>query len=91
MCCGLERTSLAPTKKQHVLPYLWTPNRLFMFHGLQDENVHFHNSASLIEALLEKGKHYQLQVYPRDRHGIRNSASAVHYFSSVTSIFDQYL
>jgi dipeptidyl aminopeptidase/acylaminoacyl peptidase len=33
-----------------------------LVHGLADENVHFLHTATLIEALLEEGKPYALQV-----------------------------
>jgi dipeptidyl-peptidase-4 len=44
--------------------------RLLIIHGLQDDNVHFQNTAQLIDALQQKEKMFDLMVYPRDRHGI---------------------
>eukprot|EP00757_Euglenozoa_sp_SAG-D1_P023708 gene23708-9895_t len=44
------------------------PNRLFLFHGLTDENVHFTNTHALIAELIKHGKPYQLQLYPVNRH-----------------------
>eukprot|EP00035_Acanthoeca_spectabilis_P024814 m.455455 g.455455 ORF g.455455 m.455455 type:complete len:773 (+) comp20873_c0_seq1:207-2525(+) len=66
-------------------------NRLFLFHGLQDENVHFHNSAMLVDALIKEGKPYQLQVFPRDRHGIRTKHSSVHYMTALTVALREHL
>ena len=44
--------------------------RLLIVHGLLDDNVHFQNSAQLIDALQQAGKMFDLMVYPLDRHGI---------------------
>ncbi|EGD81045.1 hypothetical protein PTSG_10987 [Salpingoeca rosetta] len=48
------------------------PGRLLLLHGLQDENVHFTHTASLINELTRFGKPYALQVFPRERHGVRS-------------------
>lgn len=65
------------------------PHRVFLFHGLQDENVHFHNTARLIDSLITLGKPYDLQVYPKDRHGIRSSSK--HYNTSILYVLEHYL
>jgi len=38
------------------------PNRLFIIHGMIDENVHFCHTAQLIDELIKLDKPYQLQV-----------------------------
>ena len=47
------------------------PGRLFLFHGLKDENVVVENTTRLINELTEIGKPYVLQVFPNERHGMR--------------------
>ncbi|RZF42855.1 hypothetical protein LSTR_LSTR003679 [Laodelphax striatellus] len=54
-------------------------NRLLIIHGLIDENVHFDHTSSLIDALVKAGKPYQLQVYPNERHSLRNLDASKHY------------
>lgn len=44
---------------------------LVLVHGLLDDNVHFHNSAQLINELQKNNKMFDVMIYPRDRHGIR--------------------
>jgi dipeptidyl-peptidase-4 len=44
--------------------------RLLIVHGLRDDNVHFQNSAQLIDALEQENRMFDLMIYPRDRHGI---------------------
>ena len=43
---------------------------LLIVHGLLDDNVHFQNSARLIDALQQHERQFDLMVYPLDRHGI---------------------
>ena len=40
----------------------------------------------LIDVMIRECKPYNLQVFPRDRHGIRNKASSIHYITSVTNV-----
>lgn len=42
--------------------------RLMLIHGLLDNNVHFRNSALLIDALNKHGKAYELLVFPQEQH-----------------------
>lgn len=44
--------------------------RLFLIHGLADDNVHLQNTTQLLYALERAGKPYDLALYPRSRHGI---------------------
>jgi len=67
------------------------PNRLLLVHGLVDENVHFSHTNALVAELVKEGKPYQLQIYPGERHGIRNSSSAKHYETYVMWFIQQYL
>jgi dipeptidyl-peptidase 9 len=60
-----------------------TPNRLMLVHGMEDENVHFHHTALLINALIAAGKPHQVQVYPQEHHGIQNSLAMAHYEATV--------
>jgi len=66
-------------------------NRLLIVHGLKDENVHFCHTAALIEALISAGKTYQLYLYPKERHGIRNYSSFIHLETKLLSLLLKYL
>jgi len=44
--------------------------RLLIAHGLIDDNVHFTNTAQLVNELEKHNKLFDLMLYPRDRHGI---------------------
>ncbi|ULU12992.1 hypothetical protein L3Y34_015891 [Caenorhabditis briggsae] len=54
------------------------PNRLMLVHGLMDENVHFSHATTLIDECIKKGKWHELLVFPRERHGIRNTDASVY-------------
>jgi len=66
-------------------------NRLLIIHGLMDENVHFVHSVELINGLIKAGKPYQLQVYPYERHSLRNSPCCEHYETYLLSFLQQHL
>ncbi|KAK3095569.1 hypothetical protein FSP39_016187 [Pinctada imbricata] len=66
-------------------------NRLLIIHGLIDENVHFHHTSSLINALVKACKPYRLQIYPNERHGIRSPESSEHYKTMILSFLQHNL
>jgi len=66
-------------------------DRLLIVHGLKDENVHFCNTAKLIDALVGALKPYNLYVYPKERHGIRALGSYIHLEEKMLSFFQKNL
>ena len=46
--------------------------KLLLIHGMMDENVHFQNSAEMIDAFIQANKTFDLLVLPGERHGTRN-------------------
>jgi dipeptidyl aminopeptidase/acylaminoacyl peptidase len=55
------------------------PNRLLIIHGLLDENVHYKHSELLSNMLHRHRKPHHLQVYSRERHGLRSLDANEHY------------
>ncbi|KAL4216453.1 dipeptidylpeptidase [Mactra antiquata] len=66
-------------------------NRLLIVHGLIDENVHFLHSSILVNALIKACKPHQIQVYPNERHGIRNHEASEHYKTLILNFLDKNL
>jgi len=66
-------------------------NRLLIIHGLQDENVHFYHTSQLINALIKANKPYKLQIYPNERHSIRNLEASKHYETTMLSFLQSNL
>lgn len=60
-------------------------NRLLIVQGMIDENVHFSHTNQLIQALIKAGKPYQLQIYPHERHCLRQLDSNEHYETKLLS------
>ncbi|KAK7570778.1 hypothetical protein V9T40_010145 [Parthenolecanium corni] len=66
-------------------------NRLLIVHGLIDENVHFHHTSQLINALVRHCKPYQLQIYPNERHSLRSLDASKHYETTLLSFLQNHL
>ncbi|KAF9279227.1 dipeptidylpeptidase [Linnemannia elongata] len=54
-------------------------NRLLIAHGLIDENVHFKNTEMLVADLVRSNKPHQIQIYPTERHGLRDARVNEHF------------
>ena len=52
-------------------------------HGLIDENVHFRHTARLIQALIKAKKHYELLMFPTERHTPRALEDRVYMESRI--------
>lgn len=61
--------------------------RLFFAHGLMDDNVHFANSAMMVDALLKAGKPFGTAYYPRMNHGIREKPARADLFARMLEFF----
>lgn len=58
--------------------------RLLIIHALMDENVHFQNTASLVDALVKANKPFEMFVFPGERHGYRSKEARMYAFGLVT-------
>ncbi len=54
--------------------------KLFLLHGLVDDNVHPSNTWQLVEALQAAGKRFDLMVYPNNQHGFSYEQLKWEYF-----------
>lgn len=76
---------------QRVSEFPDEENRLVLIHGVIDENVHFRHTTLLISALAKACKPYNLQVYPNERHGIRQPDNSEHYETTILSFLLNHL
>jgi dipeptidyl-peptidase-4 len=75
-----------------VMPYVeQIKGSLLIVHGLLDENVHFRHSARLISALIKAQKHYELLLFPDERHVPRGLADKVFMEQRIASFFERCL
>jgi len=65
--------------------------RLLDVHGTEDDNVHFQNTVQMVNALIDAGVQFDLQIYPGKTHGISGDAARRHLFHLIESHFDRYL
>lgn len=56
---------------------------LMLIHGMLDDNVLFQDTARLMQALIDEGKHFDLMLYPRDDHSIGKATSRPHVYEEV--------
>lgn len=65
--------------------------KLFIIHALMDENVHFENTAHLVDALVAADKNFDLLIFPGERHGYRNPAARQYAMRRVVDYFAEHL
>ncbi len=64
---------------------------LLICHGVQDSNVHFQDTAQLVQKLIEYGKDFELMVYPKEGHSFRQPESWIDEYRRIERMFDTYL
>lgn len=65
--------------------------KLLLVHALMDENVHFQNTAALIDALIAENRLFDLLVFPGERHGYRSPAARRFAYRSAAAYFAEHL
>ncbi|HEX5434013.1 MAG TPA: alpha/beta fold hydrolase [Candidatus Angelobacter sp.] len=60
---------------------------LLEVHGTSDDNVHMQNTMQMIYALINAGKEFNLQIYPRKTHAIAGQAARVELFNRIRNYF----
>jgi dipeptidyl-peptidase-4 len=64
---------------------------LLLAQGTGDDNVHMGNSIQFIQKLIEAGKPYDLQLYPRKTHSIAGPDVRTQLFNRILAHFEEYL
>ena len=65
--------------------------RLLLVHGTGDDNVHIANTVQFVQALIEAGIPYDLQIYPRKTHSIAGPDVRTHLYNRILAQFEMYL
>ena len=65
--------------------------KLLLTHGTIDENVHIQNTFQFVSELQDKGKQFDLMVYPSSRHGYRGQKSLHFRNLQIKFIYDNLL
>lgn len=62
-----------------------------LVHGTGDDNVHWQNSAEMINTLVRENKEFDLHIYPDRNHGIYGGTTRMHLFNKMTSFLKENL
>lgn len=62
-----------------------------LIHGTGDDNVHFQNSAAMVTALEEAGKHFEFRIYPNKNHGIYGGNTRQNLYELMTDFLKRKL
>jgi dipeptidyl-peptidase-4 len=57
--------------------------RLMLIFGTYDDNVHPQNEYAFMNELVEKGKPYEVMIYPMRKHGISDTPARIHLAKSM--------
>jgi dipeptidyl-peptidase-4 len=78
--------------RSEVMPYVdRIEGSLLLVHGLIDENVHFRHTARLVNALIKARKHYELLLFPDERHVPRGLEDKVFMEERISSFLERSL
>lgn len=59
--------------------------KYLLVHGTADDNVHFQNTAAMINALVKANKHFDLYIYPDKTHGISGGNTSYHLYTKMSN------
>jgi dipeptidyl-peptidase-4 len=62
-----------------------------LIHGTGDDNVHWQNSAEMVNALVSQNKQFNLFVYPDRDHGIYGGKTRMHLYQMLTDYLQKNL
>lgn len=65
--------------------------KYLLIHGSADDNVHVQNSMQMIEALIQKNKQFDSQLYPDKNHGIYGGKTRIQLFNKMTTFIENNL
>jgi dipeptidyl-peptidase-4 len=55
-----------------------------LVHGTGDDNVHWQNTAEMINSMIKAGVRYDSELYPNRNHGIGDRAASYHLYRRMT-------
>jgi dipeptidyl aminopeptidase/acylaminoacyl peptidase len=81
-------------KRSSPITYAESLSRpLLILHGMVDDNVHFQDSAQLIEKLIKLGKseYFEVMFYPSENHAFTKAESWTDEYERILRFFDRHL
>jgi dipeptidyl-peptidase-4 len=78
---------------QRSAPFAWldglASDKLYLVHGMADDNVLFLNSTKLMAALQSRGTQFRLMTYPGAKHGLNLPGQRAHVFHLIADFFER--
>ncbi len=91
---GFPNKNLEAYKRSSPITYAANLSRpLLILHGMMDDNVHFQDSAQLIEKLIKLGKseYFEVMFYPSENHAFTKPESWTDEYERILRFFDEHL
>jgi len=73
-------------------PFAWLDGltaKLYLVHGMADDNVLFVNSTKLMAELQKRGTQFQFMAYPGAKHGLNLPGQRTHAYHLIENFFQQ--
>jgi dipeptidyl-peptidase-4 len=85
---GLPQLESDTYKKASVFTWVdGLKGKLQLIHGMADDNVLYVNSTMLYSELQKRGKQFEIQAYPGEKHALASTPMRVHCYASITRFF----
>jgi dipeptidyl-peptidase-4 len=65
--------------------------KYMLIHGTGDDNVHFQNAVSMVNALVKSNKQFDSFYYPNRNHGIYGGSTRLHLYQMMTDFLSRNL
>jgi dipeptidyl-peptidase-4 len=65
--------------------------KFLVIHGTGDDNVHFQNQVSLLDALIKANKDFDSEYYPNKAHSISGAGTRLHLYRRMTEFIERNL
>ena len=65
--------------------------KLLIVHGMNDDNVHYQNTAEYAECLVQLDKPFDMHVYTNRNHGIYGGNTRYHLYAKLTQYLKDFL
>jgi len=89
---GLPQDNAAGYDKGSPLTYAKNlRGRLLMVHGSGDDNVHYQNTETMVNAFVAANRPFSLMVYPNRNHSISGGTTRQHLFTLLTRYVEENL
>src|SRR2546423_777313 len=91
---GFPERNAASYRRSSPISYADQLKRpLLILHGMVDDNVHFQDTAQLVQKLIELGKteYFEVMFYPRENHSFTRAESWTDEYERILRFFDAHL